>query len=73
MFVRMLTVHCDQNNRYEITTNQASKINEMSDVMEIRYRRRAKDLGNLKLHQRLSKEAAKDFCLNFTGSSSLFL
>ena len=31
MFVRMLTVHCDQNNSYEITINgfQVRKINEI--------------------------------------------
>ena len=30
MFVRMLTIHCDQNNSYEITINgfQVRKINE---------------------------------------------
>ena len=30
MFVRMLTVHCDENNSYEITVNgcQVRKINE---------------------------------------------
>ena len=35
MFVRMLTVHCDQNNRYEITINgfQVRKINEIRNVI----------------------------------------
>ena len=35
MFVRMLTVHCDQNNSYEITINgyQIRKINEISIVI----------------------------------------
>ena len=34
MFVRMLTVHCDQNNSYEITINgfQGRKINEIRNV-----------------------------------------
>ena len=35
MFVRMLTVHCDQNNSYEITINgfQVRKINEIRNVI----------------------------------------
>ena len=35
MFVRMLTVHCDQNNSYEITINgfQVKKINEIRNVI----------------------------------------
>ena len=35
MFVRMLTVHCDQNDSYEITINgfQVSKINEIINVI----------------------------------------
>ena len=35
MFVRMLTVHCDQNNSYEITINgfQVRKINEITNVI----------------------------------------
>ena len=35
MFVRMLTVHCDQNNSYEITINgfQVRKINKIRNVM----------------------------------------
>ena len=35
MFVRMLTVHCDQNNSYEITINgfQVRKINENSSIV----------------------------------------
>ena len=34
MFVRMLTVHCDQNNSYEITINgfQVRNINEIRNV-----------------------------------------
>ena len=36
MFVRMLTVHCDQNNGYEITINglQVRKINEIRNVIK---------------------------------------
>ena len=40
MFVRMLTVHCDQNNSYEITINgfQVRKINEIRNVIfDLRY------------------------------------
>ena len=35
MFVRMLTVHCDQNNSYEITINgfQVRKIDEIRNVI----------------------------------------
>ena len=35
MFVRMLTVHCDQNNSYEITINgfQVRKVNEIRNVI----------------------------------------
>ena len=35
MFVRMLTVHCDQNNSYEITINgfQVGKINEIRNLI----------------------------------------
>ena len=35
MFVRVLTVHCDQNNSYEITINgfQVRKINEIRNVI----------------------------------------
>ena len=35
MFVRLLTVHCDQNNSYEITINdfQVRKINEIRNVI----------------------------------------
>ena len=35
MFVRILTVHCDQNNGYEITINgfQVRKINEIRNVI----------------------------------------
>ena len=35
MFVRKLTVHCDQNNNYEITINgsQVRKINEIKKVI----------------------------------------
>ena len=35
MFARMLTVHCDQNNSYEITINgfQVRKINEIRNVI----------------------------------------
>ena len=35
MFVRMLTVHCDQNNSYEITINgfQVRNINEIRKVI----------------------------------------
>ena len=35
MFVNMLTVHCDQNNRYEITINgfKVRKINEIRNVI----------------------------------------
>ena len=35
MFVRKLTVHCDQNNNYEITMNgyQARKINKIRNVI----------------------------------------
>ena len=35
MFVRMLTVHYDQNNSYEITINgfQVRKINEIRDII----------------------------------------
>ena len=35
MFVRMLTVHCDQNNSYEITINgfKVRKINEIRNVI----------------------------------------
>ena len=35
MFVRMLTVHCDQNDSYEITVNgfQVRKINEVINVI----------------------------------------
>ena len=36
MFVRMLTVHCDQNNSYEITIKngfQVRKINEIRNVI----------------------------------------
>ena len=35
MFVRMLTVHCDQNSGYEITINgfQVGKINELRNVI----------------------------------------
>ena len=35
MFVRMLTVHCDYNNSYEITINgfQVRKINEIRNVI----------------------------------------
>ena len=35
MFVRMLTVHCDQKNSYEITINgfQVRKINEIRNVV----------------------------------------
>ena len=34
MFVRMLTVNCDQNNSYEITINgfQVRKINEINEI-----------------------------------------
>ena len=39
MFVRMLTVHCDQNNSYEITINafQARKINEVQTFQNQRH------------------------------------
>ena len=40
MFVRMLTVHCDQNNSYEITTNgfQVRIINEIRHlIFSLRY------------------------------------
>ena len=40
MFVRMLTVHCDQNNSYEITLNgfQVRKINEIRNaIFGLRY------------------------------------
>ena len=35
IFIRMLTVHCDQNNSYEITINgfQVRKINELRNVI----------------------------------------
>ena len=35
MFVRVLTVHCDQNNSYEITINgfQVGKINEIRNLI----------------------------------------
>ena len=35
MFVRVLTVHCDQNNSYEITINgfQVAKINEIRNLI----------------------------------------
>ena len=35
IFVRMLTVHCDQNDSYEITVNgfQVRKINEIRNVI----------------------------------------
>ena len=35
MFLRMLTDHCDQNDRYEITINgfQVRNINEMRDII----------------------------------------
>ena len=35
MFVRMLAVHCDQNNSYEITMNvfQVRKINDIRNVI----------------------------------------
>ena len=35
MFVRMLTVHCDQNNSYKISINgfQVRKINEIRNVI----------------------------------------
>ena len=40
MFVRMLTVHCDQNNSYEMTINgfQVRKINEIRNIIfSLRY------------------------------------
>ena len=40
MFVRMLTVHCDQNNSYRITINgfQVRKINELRNIIfSLRY------------------------------------
>ena len=37
MFVRMLTVHCDKNNSYEITINgfQVRKINEINKIRNV--------------------------------------
>ena len=69
IFVRMLTVHCDQNNSYDITINgfQVRKINEIRNlIFGLRYGKPSSALRpKLDIHQVEYLMKSKYFGENF--------